>query len=431
MIGAPDSERNILGNIFNLSAAFWQMLLWRLMLLFGLIMPGTLLAEDPGVAKTVIRIGALMPLGGDSEVYGLNMKRGIEAALAGQTVQGRKLEFTVANDFGEPITTLQTGNELIEKGVFAMLGNVGTLTTLKLMPVLVSNQIPAVGFYTAGEVGQGEGMLNFRPSHAEEIATLIQAAADAGVKPSRICAFLQNDAYGLAGIEGIKTGLSRLPETQFIIDKLNRIVDMTMGGINPALNNLGPVGFYRRGTVYLRDGYQSLKNWEQASGASCQLVVLVATPQVAADFIAYSRYKQETWTFAALSVTAAGNELRRLLRENGIGQPVIVTEVVPALDAPLSLVTDAASALGSSFNTLSLEGFIVGRMFLAMLRATNVPLTRARFLETARRQPFDVDGLQIDFTDGSPGSRLILLTVSDGDRSRLLSDADWPSLLKN
>jgi hypothetical protein len=408
-------------------ATLWRILPW----LLGLIVPGALLAEEPGITETVIRVGALMPLGGDSEAYGLNMKRGIEAALAGQTAQGRKLEFTVANDFGEPITTLQTGNELIEKGVFAMLGNVGTLTTLKLMPVLISNQIPAVGFYTAGPIGQADGMLNFRPSHAEEIATLIEAATDAGVKPSRICAFLQNDAYGLAGIEGLKTGLAKLPETQPIIDKLDHIVDMTMGGINPALNNLGPVGFYRRGTIYLRDGYQSLKAWEKTTGETCQLVVLVAIPQVAADFIAYAHYKNESWAFAALSVTVAGDELPRLLRENGIRQPVVMSQVVPALDGTLPLLTDARSALGSSLNPLSFEGFIVGRMFLSMLRATNSPLTREHFLQTARQQPFDVGGLKIDFTEGDSGSSLILLMVAEADRSRILIDEDWQALLRN
>lgn len=127
----------------------WQDAPWRLALLLGLIFPGALLAEEPGVTPTAIRVGALMPLGGDDEIYGINIKRGVEAALTGQTAQGRKLAFEVVNDFSEPITTVVASNQLIEKGVFALLGNVGTLTTLKLMPVLASNQLPAVGFYTA------------------------------------------------------------------------------------------------------------------------------------------------------------------------------------------------------------------------------------------------------------------------------------------
>ena len=407
----------------------WQDAPWRLALLLGLIFPGALLAEEPGVTPTAIRVGALMPLGGDDEIYGINIKRGVEAALTGQTAQGRKLAFEVVNDFSEPITTVVASNQLIEKGVFALLGNVGTLTTLKLMPVLASNQLPAVGFYTAEDMSDAREVLNFRPSHTQEIGTLISAAVAAGVKSSRICAFLQNDAYGLAGIAGLKTGLAKLPGTQFIIDKLDHIVDMTMGGINPALNNLGPVGFYRRGTVYLRDGYQSLKAWEQTTGETCQLVVLVAVPRIAADFIMYARYKKEPWVFAALSVTAAGDALPKLLRENGFREPIIMTQVVPALDTVLPLLADARSALGDALNPLSLEGFIVGRMFLSILRSMNGPLTRANFLQSARRQPFDVGGLKIDFTEGNPGSNLVLLTVSDTDRPRMLTPGDWKSLL--
>ncbi len=407
----------------------WRDAPWRLTVLLALIFPGTLLAQEPGVTPTVIRVGALMPLGGDDEIYGINMKRGIEAALTGQTAQGRKLAFEVINDFSEPITTVVAGNQLIEKGVFAMLGNVGTLTTLKLMPVLASNQLPAVGFYTAGDMGDAREILNFRPSHTQEIGTLMSAAVAAGVKSSRICAFLQNDAYGLAGIAGLKTGLAQWPETQPIIDKLDHIVDMTMGGINPALNNLGPVGFYRRGTVYLRDGYQSLKAWEQTTGETCQLVVLVAVPRIAADFIMYARHKKEPWIFAALSVTGAGDALPKLLRENGFREPIIMTQVVPALDAALPLLADARSALGDALNPLSLEGFIVGRMFLSILRSMNGPLTRTNFLQSARQQPFDVGGLKIDFTDGNPGSNLVSLTISDVDKPRMLTSGDWKSLL--
>ena len=401
-----------------------------LALTLGLAAGTALAADEPGVTATTLRVSAIMPLAGDNAVYGLNLKRGIEAALAGQQVQGRKLELTVANDFGEPITTLEVGNKLLEAGVFAMLGNVGALTTLKWMPVLTANRIPAVGFYAAGEAGNADGMLNFRPGHAQEVAELIAAAASAGVKPGRFCAFVQNDAYGLAGIEGLKTGLSRLPETQPIIARLDQIVDMTMGGINPALNGMGPVGFYRRGASYLRDGYQSLKTWEQTSGATCQWVVLVAAPKVAADFIAYARYKNEPWVFAAISTTVAGDELARLLRESGVKTPLIATRVVPALNAPLPVLGDAQAALGASLNALSLEGFIVGRMFLTILRAMNGPLTRDNFLKTARRQPFEVGGVRIDFTAGNPGSRLLLLTVLNDGHVDVITASDLPALLK-
>ena len=264
--------------------------LFGIMLLAGWLSPlleGNLAqAAEPGVTETTIRVGATMPLGGDSEVYGLNMKKGIEAALANQTVQGRKVEFEVVNNFDEPITTIEAVRPLIDKGIFVMLGHVGTLTSLKLIPLLAGNEIPAVGFYTAGPLETKTGnedtsdtdayILNFRPGHVREVTAIITTAVDAGVKASQICMFSQNDADGLAGVDGFKLGLAQLPNTQAALESFDKIIEMMWGGINPALNNMGPVGLYLRGTSLLREGYQSLKNWEKKIGEPCRLVILVA-----------------------------------------------------------------------------------------------------------------------------------------------------------
>jgi branched-chain amino acid transport system substrate-binding protein len=407
---------------------------WGIDLLFiGLCIVATLdvQAQTPGITSTMIRIGAIMSLAGDSEIYGLNMKKGIETALANQTVQGRSVEFEALNNFDEPITTIEVARPLIDKGVFIMLGNTGTLTTLKFMPVLAANQIPALGFYTAGEIPTDGDMFNFRPGHVKEISTIVAAALDAGVKPAQLCLFAQNDADGLAAIEGLKTSLTKVPDTQSIIKPLDQSIDMMMGGINPALNNMGPVGLYLRGTVRLRDGYQSLKNWEKISGTPCRLVILVATPKVAADFIAYALYKNEPWLFTAVSMTAAGNALKNRLIENGLRQKILITQIVPPLDSPLPLIADAKTALGPQFNPVSLEGYIVGRLFLAITRSINGPLTRANLIKAARRQPFDLGGFKVDFTQGNPGSNLVLLTVLNADQYEPLSPEGLKTLLRN
>ncbi len=387
--------------------------------------------QEPGVTETTIRIGAIMPLEGDAKFYGLNMKKGIEAALANQIVQGRKVEFEALNNFDELITTIEVARRLVEKGVFIMLGNVGTLTSMKLMPLLVSNEIPAVGFYTAGELDKNDNILDFRPGHVREITDLINAAVNAGVKASQICLFGQNDADGLAAINGLKAGLMKLPNTQTEIENLDKLTDTMWGGINPARNDMGPVGLYLRGTTRLRDGYQSLKNWEKASGESCRLVIIVATPKMAADFITYALYKKEPWSFSAISATASGDSLKNLLLENNIRTKVIITQVVPALDADLPIVADARNALGIELNPVNLEGYIIGRMFLNIMRSINGPITRINFMKAARRQPFDLGGLKIDFTKSHRGSSLVLLKTLNGDRYGAFSVEDLKQKLRN
>ena len=119
-------------------------------------------AEDPGVTSNNIRIGATLPLEGDFKVYGLSMKRGMDAALADQTVQKRRVEFVAINDFYNPTEAVKAATQLIEKGIFAMVNSFGSPTTKAVLPLLAENKVPAIGFYTgAAFTGPGD-VLNFR-----------------------------------------------------------------------------------------------------------------------------------------------------------------------------------------------------------------------------------------------------------------------------
>lgn len=183
-------------------------------------------AQATGVTDKTIRVGANMPLEGDSKSNGLAMKQGIEAALSNQSVQGRRVEFVAINDFYEPAKSVEAAKKLIDQGIFLMLGGYGTPTTKAILPVLAENKVPAVGFYTgAAFTGPGD-VLNFRASYASEVEGAINAALAAGVKPTEVCAYVQNDAYGMSGIKGLRTALTKQPGTASIVAKLDQILDM-------------------------------------------------------------------------------------------------------------------------------------------------------------------------------------------------------------
>ena len=74
------------------------------------------------------------------------------------------------------------------------------------------------------------------------------------MSPVQICAYVQNDAYGMAGVIGIKRALSALPGTEVVTKTLDVILQQQ--GENPARNDLGPVGVYQRNTFTSRSGYQ-------------------------------------------------------------------------------------------------------------------------------------------------------------------------------
>jgi ABC-type branched-subunit amino acid transport system substrate-binding protein len=372
-------------------------------------------AEEAGVTHSTLRIGGVMSLEGDSKGLGLGMKAGIDAALRGEKIQGRVVEFIVLNDFYNPADTVKSTRQLLDQGIFLMLGNVGTPTTKAALPILVEHNVPAVGFFTGSDLlrpGVGD-IVNFRASYTQEIVEVVEAAFSAGVQPREICAYVQNDAYGMAGILGLKIALMKQSGMTDIVDKLEQI--LAMPGEEPKRNGIGPVGVYPRNMNLAREGYLSLKQWEQATGTRCRLVVTVGTYSPVADFIGYARYKDEHWIFSAVSFTGTDN-LVQALRDQNITDKVIMTNVVPNLDSSLPIVEEARKALGKQLGYVSLEGFIVGKMFLAIARNIKGDITRQNFLKAVRGQTFDLGGLKLDFTTSNQGSNLVqLVYLNNGE----------------
>ena len=384
---------------------------------------------EKGVSAESIRIGGVMDLEGRSRGLGQGMKRGIEAALDGRTVQGKRIEYITLNDSYTPEKTVAATRKLLERGVFAVLGNVGTPTAKVSLPVLAEDGAPAVGFFTgAGLLRPGVGdVVNFRASYVQETAAVIRSAVEAGVPPAGICAFVQNDAYGMAGVTGIKLALEAEAGTEAgTLQRIEQILAMT--GEDPPRNGLGPVGVYKRNTFVSRPGFESLDTWESATGTPCRVVVTVGTYAAISRFIAYARYKGKPWVFSAVSFTGADN-FRAALAERGVTDGVIMTQVVPPLDSYLPIVAAARKALGDDFGYVTLEGYIVGRLWLKLMNDIQGPLTRAAFLDSVRGNRFDLGGLTIDFSDDNQASDFVLMTRLTPTGFTVMQPADWGELL--
>ena len=385
-------------------------------------------ADEAGVTDKTIRIGATIPLEGDYKVYGMAMKQGMDAALAGQTVQKRTIEFVAINDFYDPAKAVEAAKKLIGQGIFAMVNSFGSPTTRAVLPLLAENKVLAFGFYTgAAFTGPGD-VLNFRASYAKEVETVIDAALAGGVKPTEVCAYAQNDAYGMGGVKGFRAALAKQPGTEQIVAKVDQILNMP--GDNPERNGIGPVGVYQRDTVSAREGYQSLKKWEAASGNRCRLVVTTAVYDPAAAFIGYARHnKGETWIFSSPS-PAAGSRLATMLKENGVTDRVIATQIVPSPDSSLPVAVEARKALGGNLDYVSLESYIVGKLFVTIMQAIEGPLTRENFLKAARRQTYDIGGVKVDFTTDNQGSDFVQATYLHDGQFTAITTQELVALFK-
>lgn len=368
-------------------------------------------AEEAGIAEKGIRIGASVPLDGDAKFYGQSLKKGLEAGFKGQAVQKRTIESEILDDSYIPAKAAENAKQLVNKGIFAMVGSFGTATTQQVLPILAENKVPAFGFYTGrGFTGPGD-VFNLRPSSTKEVENVITTALAAGLKPKEICAYVQNDGFGMSGLNALRSVFANQPDTEMIVKKLDELLAMT--GENPPRNNVGPVGVHNRDNQAARDGYNSLKNWEKVSGTPCRLVVTTTILEPTAMFIGYSRYKNEPWVFSALSVVSSDSFAWELNKKSveGNSTKIIVSQILPPLDSSLPIIVEARKALGNDLNYVSLEGYVVARLFVEIMKAINGPLTHENFVKTARLHPYDVGGVKVDFTAGSQGSDFIGFTV--------------------
>jgi len=365
---------------------------------------------EEGITKNTIRIGGVLDLQGRSKGLGLNMQAGINAAFKDALIKDRHIEYITLNDSYTPEKTIKSTNELIKKNIFLFAGNVGTPTAKVSLPILAEHKIPAVGFFTgAGLLRSGKGdIINYRASYIQETAAVINAALKNGIKAKEVCAYVQNDAYGMAGIEGLIRALDSNGDNDEIISTLKKIKSIT--GDNPPRNNIGPVGVYQRNSVSARSGYLSLKKWEKSQNTSCKLVVTVGAYQSITELIAYSHYKQESWIFSAVSFTGAEN-FRSALQKFKINDGIIMTQVVPFLDSPKPLVQKAKQKLGNDYGYVSLEGFIVGKIILYGLRKIEGDITREKFTQAILGSRFSIDKLTLDFLEDNQGSDLVNLTT--------------------
>jgi ABC-type branched-subunit amino acid transport system substrate-binding protein len=387
-------------------------------------------AQQDGVTPSTIRVAGVMDLGGDGKGLGIGMKIGIEAALKNQKTAGHAIEYIAVNDFYDPKITVEVTRKLIEQGIFAMLGNMGSPTAKASLPMLAEHKIPAIGFLSGSEVlrpGVGD-VINFRASYVQETTKVIDAALSTGLlKPEQICAYVQNDRYGMAGVEGLKASLQKLPNTHKLIQAIERI--QSLQDEDPARNNLGPVGFYQRNTIRSREGYASLKHWEASHGTQCRFVVTVGLSRPVANFIAYARYKGENWIVSAASPTAT-TDFEPALKQYKIADGIIMTQIVPALSSNLPIVAEARKALGNQLSYVTLEGYIVGRMFLAIMENIDGEVNRENFLRSVRGHKLDLGGLQLDFSDDNQGSDLVQLTYLEANEFKPINPEDIKRLLQ-
>jgi branched-chain amino acid transport system substrate-binding protein len=365
--------------------------------LLGGLLSAAALAED-GVSGKSILFGQVAAFTGPAQDLGQGMRQGILAAFdeANRSggIAGRTLELQARDDGYEPEKTVAATKQILDDDkVFAMIGAVGTPTSKASQPLATEAKVPFIGPFTGAEFLRNpfdRYVINIRASYFEETEAWIEhLTRDLGI--TRIAILYQDDAFGLAGLEGVQRALAKR--------KMSLVAS----------------GSFKRNTTAVKSGLLDIMK------GNPEAVVTVGPYKPVAEFIKVSHQIKFNSVFVAISFVGS-NSLAQELGNDGAG--VIVSQVVPfPWDVSLPVVASYQKALvaddaSAKPGFVSLEGYLTGRLTVEALKRIDGEPTREKLLDAIYGSPFHLGGLTLSYgPERNQGSDQVFFTVLQADGS--------------
>jgi branched-chain amino acid transport system substrate-binding protein len=352
-------------------------------------------AED-GVTDSQIVFGQVAALTGPAQDLGQGMRQGILAAFEdanrGGGISGRKLELKSRDDGYEPEKTVDATKAILDEDkVFALVGAVGTPTSKASQPIATAAKVPFIGPFTGAEFLRdpyNRYVVNVRSSYFEETEAWIDhLTKDLGI--TKIAILYQDDAFGLAGLEGVQRAMSK--------------------------RNMSLVasGSFKRNTTAVKSALLDIMK------AQPEAVVTVAPYKPVAEFIKLAHQVNMNAVFVAISFVGSDSLAQELGKE---GAGVIVSQVVPfPWDESLPIVASYKRAIvavdaNAKPGFVSLEGYLVGRLMVDALKRVKGEPTREKLLDAIGEAPFDMGGVTLKYgPTNNQGSDQVFFTILQAD----------------
>ena len=348
-------------------------------------------SAETGVSDTEIRVGQFAAQTGPAAELGKRMQLGIlahfKAINAAGGVNGRMLKLISRDDGYEPAKAAAAVKALLEEDkVFALIGSVGTPTTLAAVPAINAAGIPLIGPFTGAQALRepfNRNLFHVRASYFDETERIVQHLSTVGIK--KIAVFYQNDSYGKAGLEGVTRALTKRNL------KATAAVTVERNSVDVA----APLA-------------EILKVAPEA-------VIQISAYKSSAELIKQARAKAYGGQFFNVSFVGS----RALSEELGdAGAGVTISQVVPFPYTPSSVIVREyqqrmLEAGNKDFDFTSMEGFLAAKVFTEGLRKAGKVLTRASFttaLESLR--DYNMGGFTVSYSANShEGSHFTDLTI--------------------
>ena len=352
------------------------------------------LAEN-GVSADKIVLGQSVALTGPAAQLGIQMRNGLKAYFdeinAKGGVNGRKIELVTLDDGYEPARTVPNTKKLIEENkVFALIGYVGTPTSVPAVPVFTEAKVPFVGPFTGAEALRApfnRYIFHVRASYYDETDKIVEQVVSTGGK--NIAVFYQNDAYGQAGLKGVEIATQKR---------------------NMKISALGTV---ERNTVKVEDAVKAIQ------AVKPDAVVMISAYTSCAEFIRQMKKAGSAATFYNVSFVGS-KALADALGKDGVG--VAISQVVPyPWGTAVPVVKEYQQLSGKAgfkdYNFSAIEGFLVAKVFVEGLKRAGKNLTREGFIgEMEKMRDVDLGGFFIGYSPTNhAGSKFVDLTIIGRD----------------
>jgi ABC-type branched-subunit amino acid transport system substrate-binding protein len=358
---------------------------------FALALGG--LAHAQGVSDREVLVGQFAAISGPSAQLGQRLQAGIQAYFTGINAQGgvngRALKLITRDDGYEPERAAAAVKALIiEDNVFALIGSVGTPTGLAALPIINAEKVPMIGMFTGAQSLRepfSRQIFHIRASYYDETERIVQHLSTLGV--TKIAVLYQNDAYGMAGLEGVKRALTKRQQS------------------------LVAMATVERNSVDVAAAVKSIVAKEP------QAVIQVAAYKASAAFIKEARKADYGGQFFNVSFVGS----KALADELGpVGSGVVVSQVVPFPFAALTPIVreyqQRMTAAGDKdFDFSSLEGYLTAKVFAEGLRRAGKNPTREALITGLESiKDWNLGGFTISFgPKDHEGSRYTELTIID------------------
>lgn len=323
-------------------------------LLTGALISMSSYAEN-GVTAQEIVLGQSAPLTGPAAELGKQFKAGAESYFKGLNsaggVNGRRIRLVSIDDGYNPEQTAINTKKLLEVDkVFSLFGYVGTPTSNAAIPFAIEAKVPFFGAFTGAESLRkpvNRYVFNVRASYMDETQAIVDF-----VQPSlkaKIGVVYQNDAYGQAGLAGVRQALAKL--------NLKPLVETTVE----------------------RNSVDVAKAVADVLKTKPNFVIIISTYKTsAAVTVDIHRKSPEIGVWNVSFV--GGQALSAELGDNGQG--IGISQVVPPPVGGFSVIaTEHRMAYGAeAVTSTTLEGYIAARAFVEGLKRSGKSPTREGFI---------------------------------------------------